>query len=60
MTLGTKLRNSDCDLGTLMCVLTNINNISTAVIVGVSTGNVKITESRLSFFLFSFSFLFSF
>jgi len=36
MTLGTKLGNSDCNLGTLMCVSTNINNMSTAVVVGVS------------------------
>jgi len=36
MTLGIKLGNSDWDLGTLICVSTNINNMSTAVVVGVS------------------------
>ena len=36
MILGIKLGNSDYNLGTLMCVSTNINNISAAVVVGVS------------------------
>jgi len=36
MTLGTKLGKSDCNLGTLICVSTNINNISTAVVIGIS------------------------
>ena len=36
MILGIKLGNSDYNLDTLMYVSTNINNISTAVVVGVS------------------------